>query len=184
VLDAAVGVDVEHVDLRGLAGLRRDGEQRRVLLAGHEDGLAQAAIGAARAALDPQRALDAAEQVLALLEDLQVLAAGREGEARVGDDADRDGLPPVLGGEGDDVGPLGHGHRGRHALGQRGVARRRDLEEVEAAGGRPGDRLDLQQHVGAGELEELALEEAEVQPAERLARQAARTMRMVRVAAS
>ena len=84
VRDAAVTVDVEDVDLLRLRRLRRDREQRAILLARQLQPELQRAIGARHAALDGERPAQACEQVLRRREGLDALANDRLVVADVG----------------------------------------------------------------------------------------------------
>ena len=167
VLVAAVGVDVQRVDHLPLGRLRRDLEGLGVRLTGQQDGVLDRAVGRGDAAFDGERAADAREQVLLLRERLEVAAAGLQVEERIGEQ--RHGLLRV---------PVGRRERDRardlhdvraRAGGDRSGARqdRREPREVELAraGDGVGDELDLVDARHARDLDELALDEAGVEPA-------------------
>ena len=160
---AAVGEHVEDVDLLGLRRLRRDVEERLVRLTGQEEGLAQRARHPDLAALDAERTAQIRQPVRALPEGLQPLAAEREHEPGVGDDLDLDREPPVGGVELDDGRPA----RDRHRVGERGRGRvlRRQHEPVQQPVNAAPDEVDLEDPGLAGDRDQLALEEAVVEPA-------------------
>ncbi len=162
VLVAAVAVDVQCVDLLPLGRLRRDSERGAVAFARQQDRRVQRAVGVGGAAFDGQRAADAAQCVRLLREDLQVLASWRQQVVHVREQRHVDLLEPVHGAERHGRGPL-RDRRRRGNAGRLGGAGQ--LEDVQVAAAGRLERLDLVDRGIGVDLDQLALDEAAVEPA-------------------
>ena len=164
---AAVAVDVERVDLLPLGRLGGDPEDRGIALARQQDRGMKRAVGAGRAALDSERAADAAEQVRLLAERSQAGTPRGELEERIGDERDDDRVVPVAA-VGDRARLIGVARRGCGEVRDRGplvdrqvsgVIPRQLVRREQAAQRRAGER-DLVGPGGIGPADQLDLEQA------------------------
>ena len=153
------------VDLLRLGRLRRDAEQRRVRSPGSRIACRSersTAVVPPSTASGPRMS---AQQVRPLREALDVLAAGREHEQRVGDQRDRDRLVPVRGVNVTTRGPLRDRDRRRDGR-RRSAAAATTVSLSSLPGADPLiDWILYSVGVERADLDQLALEEAVVEPA-------------------